>query len=385
MADNRVCRSINRAVRQDATALELFEDQERQARADREYAQRLQAGNAPREGPRPDLQQSVKPKVPEPKQTTLKAVAVAQTPPNAPPSLQQAVKPKAPEASQPMVQCTICTNTCRPDHVVQLACKHHYCKTCLTKLFRDSMKDESLFPPRCCRLEIPIHVMQGSFPPELVAEFYTKQLEFSTPNRTYCHRPTCSAFIPPSNIDWQVCVCPKCQSRTCVTCKGPYHFGKECPKDESMERVLRLAGQRGWKQCPCGQIVELRYGCNHITCRCKSEFCYTCGKKWKTCECPVWDEERLLAHNEAIAGRRPQAAAQPRRQAQPRQHAQVRQPAPQQVPVYDYYNDHCTHEEWDVLGGSHECEECQDVLEHYIMECMQCYLQVCKRCRWNRL
>lgn len=33
--------------------------------------------------------------------------------------------------------------------------------------------------------------------------------------------------------------------------------------------------------CPrCNVIVELESGCNHITCRCKHEFCYVCGLDW---------------------------------------------------------------------------------------------------------
>ena len=32
-----------------------------------------------------------------------------------------------------------------------------------------------------------------------------------------------------------------------------------------------------------------------MTCRCRTEFCYLCHARWKTCQCPQWDERRLLA------------------------------------------------------------------------------------------
>lgn len=32
-----------------------------------------------------------------------------------------------------------------------------------------------------------------------------------------------------------------------------------------------------------------------MTCLCRTEFCYLCRARWKTCACPQWDEHRLLA------------------------------------------------------------------------------------------
>src|SRR5436190_9935404 len=38
-------------------------------------------------------------------------------------------------------------------------------------------------------------------------------------------------------------------------------------------------------------MVELKEGCNHMTCRCTAEFCMICGSKWKTCDCPWFNYE----------------------------------------------------------------------------------------------
>ncbi|GAB5372824.1 hypothetical protein AAMO2058_001697600 [Amorphochlora amoebiformis] len=41
-------------------------------------------------------------------------------------------------------------------------------------------------------------------------------------------------------------------------------------------------------------MIELKVGCNHIKCfRCKTDFCYLCGVKWKNCGCPLWIESNL--------------------------------------------------------------------------------------------
>ena len=37
-------------------------------------------------------------------------------------------------------------------------------------------------------------------------------------------------------------------------------------------------------------MIELNHGCFHMTCRCKTQFCYRCGAQWKTCSCPQWEE-----------------------------------------------------------------------------------------------
>jgi hypothetical protein len=31
-----------------------------------------------------------------------------------------------------------------------------------------------------------------------------------------------------------------------------------------------------------------------MTCHCRAEFCFVCGVRWKNCECPQWNEQRLI-------------------------------------------------------------------------------------------
>lgn len=143
-------------------------------------------------------------------------------------------------------------------------CRHDYCRDCLDQLFRLSMTDESLFPPRCCRQPIALDDVRMFLPMETVREFLRKRPELETPNKTYCHLQSCSAWIPPQSIVDEVGVCPRCHLQTCTICKGSTHVG-DCPWDEATQQLLQTADDSGWQRCyNCRRVVELHTGCNHI-------------------------------------------------------------------------------------------------------------------------
>ncbi|CAJ2511441.1 Uu.00g070660.m01.CDS01 [Anthostomella pinea] len=106
---------------------------------------------------------------------------------------------------------------CRdPKHFTDLArapCNHEYCRACLAHLFQDSMLDETLFPPRCCKQPI-----------------YTGE------EQTISH----GAF-------------------------GPAHAG-DCPQDGALQAVLDVAREERWQRCyKCFTMIELNMGCFHMT------------------------------------------------------------------------------------------------------------------------
>ncbi|KAG2152103.1 hypothetical protein BD769DRAFT_1342703, partial [Suillus cothurnatus] len=162
---------------------------------------------------------------------------------------------------------------------------------------------------------------------ELLAEFTLKAQEFGTLKRVYCVAPTCSRFLGPLHEGFFTkvftCPSPTCGITTCGSCRGRHEgFSHRCTPDADTEQVLTLSRASGWARCPgCAQMIELNMGCFHMTCRCKTEFCYLCKALWKSCRCPQWDEARLLA------------AAERRVDAQlPARHAQLANP-PQQAPA----------------------------------------------------
>lgn len=56
-------------------------------------------------------------------------------------------------------------------------------------------------------------------------------------------------------------------------------------------------------------MVEHNQGCIHMTCKCKAQFCYICGLKWRTCTCA---DAQLGTIRAAADARRRQTEAQER-------------------------------------------------------------------------
>ncbi|KAI6150011.1 hypothetical protein EDD17DRAFT_1197334 [Pisolithus thermaeus] len=197
--------------------------------------------------------------------------------------------------------CVICQDPIHGSEI-QVPCGHHYDIPCITDLFQSSTRDESLYPPRCCRQNIPFSQVQPHFSRDLVTQFQEKSRELGTLNRVYCARQTCSRFLGPLTetlfgVTVYDCSAPNCGTRTCASCRGQYDgWMHTCRRDQGAEHVLNLGHTEGWSRCPgCSQLIELDMGCYHMTCRCRTEFCYLCRARWKTCRCPQWDERRLLA------------------------------------------------------------------------------------------
>lgn len=189
-------------------------------------------------------------------------------------------------------------------------CGHYYDKECILDLFASATRDESLFPPRCCRQNIPLASVQPYMTSKALQTFAEKAKEFSTLKRVYCANPTCSRFLGPQREGmatlWSslLLTCPECQTLTCDRCKNCVERGvmHRCNTDANDQKVLALGDREGWARCPgCGQMIELNLGCFHMTCRCRTEFCYLCKARWKTCACPQWDERRLLVAAEQRA------------------------------------------------------------------------------------
>jgi hypothetical protein len=163
-------------------------------------------------------------------------------------------------------RCIVCQDSKGPKEVFQAHCEHEYCRDCLFNLFESSLTDVSLFPPRCCRQEMILESVEGFLGDnELVHLFKQRRIELGTADKTYCHSPTCSAFILPNNIYGDLATCEKCAFVTCAMCKLATHDG-DCTADQGLQQILATAAEEGWQRCgKCKRVIELEYGCNHIT------------------------------------------------------------------------------------------------------------------------
>ncbi|KAK4233576.1 hypothetical protein C8A03DRAFT_47915 [Achaetomium macrosporum] len=333
LADEAMCKSITRAVETDAELVAAAVSEEEQTIRDRALAFRLSGRT-----------QSV-------------SRSIARSPDSS--DNQLLTDAKVFRRSRPL--------PLQPERRACVACteQYEYCDVCLRALFTSSLVDETLFPPKCCKQPIPLGSCATLLTSDIIAEYGPKEAEFRTPaaQRTYCR--ACSTFVPPEYVKGDVAYCgqPGCSAQTCTFCKAASHEATDCPQDPTRQDVLRLAAAEGWQHCfGCKRIVELDAGCYHITCRCGAQFCYVCGEAWKRCQCPQWDERRLLRRAEAN-----RAAMVEQERAHLRE------------------NHDCDHRSWRFVQGEHECELCHDTLKAFIWYCCQCHLAACSRCRRNRL
>jgi IBR domain, a half RING-finger domain len=165
--------------------------------------------------------------------------------------------------------------------------------------------DESSFPPRCCRQAIPRDSLFPFIARDVREMFEKASNEFSTRprDRVYCSNATCSEFLGTGGTDLTArrsMTCPECDHSTCSICRGPAHpRNTACSQDEGTGAIQSLMEENQWQRCPeCHRVIELTYGCFHMTCVCRAQFCYQCSGTWKTCKCPQWEERLLLVEAE---------------------------------------------------------------------------------------
>jgi IBR domain, a half RING-finger domain len=192
------------------------------------------------------------------------------------------------------LECVVCMSMFGAGEVLQLpGCHCFYCIDCLTQVFKLALSEDTACPATCHKIRIPLSLLikQEANPllPSDISLYKARATERTTPNPTYCSRPECSAFIPPRSMHHpDKATCRKCRAKTCRHCRKPFHNGT-CKEDEEVNRLLELGKGKGWRRCEkCKALVERMDGCLHMTCRCKAEFCYACGKAWGHCQgtCP---------------------------------------------------------------------------------------------------
>ena len=160
--------------------------------------------------------------------------------------------------------CTACTDSYPASDLVYTSCEHYYCAKCIASLFETAAKDESRFPPKCCGKPISLDIAKRSLTSVQISRFKEKSIEYSTPNRTYCSKEGCYAFIEPAFIEGDTATCEKCSQKTCTDCKCKSHEG-ECPEDVGLESLVKKAAEKGWQRCfKCKRMVERVSGCNHM-------------------------------------------------------------------------------------------------------------------------
>ncbi|KAF2703138.1 hypothetical protein K504DRAFT_444366 [Pleomassaria siparia CBS 279.74] len=281
-------------------------------------------------------------------------------------------------------QCTACMDRFPIARMITAKCSHRYCDKCMKELFMRSTKDEGLYPPRCCKQPIPLQIVAEFLSGDELSAFQLASIEFATVDKVYCSNKLCRTFIPPDHISVGLdrATCRKCGHHTCSLCNNTYHTGTDCPDDAALRETRELAKSMEWQTCyRCNRVVDLRSGCNHITCHCRAQFCYVCGLKWKSCKCPTADINRIVERAQEVVNRDAPddlPNAEHRRRVQEVQ-AQLEE-------------DHeCVHPGrfqrvfGRRRGGAMECEMCGAYHYKYLLQCRRCFINVCEECRRNRV
>ncbi|KAK3935200.1 hypothetical protein QBC46DRAFT_272275, partial [Diplogelasinospora grovesii] len=229
-----------------------------------------------------------------------------------------------PAVSDEPAACSACFAPLPLAQVMWSQCSHTFCEECLTHLISTSMEREALFPPACrvdgCNTLIPIHLSDYTDRPTSHLERWIAHnrslVDANLLVRYEQHRVICD--VPVDERLWcahcgtfqrittqnrtniiPTVLCSECNERTCRVCqKAAHNAGAFCtPITEEEEQDIQAllqseaAKELGLKACfACKRVIEKSAGCNHMTCVCSANFCYLCGKPWRTCSCPQFDE-----------------------------------------------------------------------------------------------
>ena len=270
LQDLRLAKSIVRAVESDGEIIRIAREEEDRAIRDRRVACTLGGLGLPQKPKREDFM------VLDPADkvlenlarmsgsVTLEKTGEVHRPARASSSKSTGKKHVSFQGDVKRQECVACREQKHDFDTLRASCGDVYCRECIVSLFLAALTDESLFPPRCCRQNIELEAAQDFLEPEIQEEYRLKEIEYSTPNRTYCTQPWCSRFLPSSAVTADVGTC-LCGFQTCTICKAAAHTG-DCPEDPATQDMLALAASYGWRQCSgCKRMVELAFGCNHIT------------------------------------------------------------------------------------------------------------------------
>jgi len=171
---------------------------------------------------------------------------------------------------------------------------------------------------------------------------------------------------PNSSCSLKLCsVC--CSSHASLTC-AEYQSTKRMFKGEIVDsQFIELIAREGFSQCnSCSMHVELESGCFHMTCNCTHQFCYLCKKRWKTCQCPQWDETRLTLRAKENLGDRANAVAI---EAEKRNIQNAEE---------------CVNHSWRRINcRGMSCGNCGFYMYVYKFQCTDCHFNVCNMCQFN--
>jgi len=177
------------------------------------------------------------------------------------------------------------------------------CVPGILTLFKDALKCEVNFPPRWGPDEIDFESFEDLFSDEFRLAYRAKTWEYTTPipKRVYCQHKVpskdksagqaeadfCNTFMG-SVETMGISLCSGCSNWMCMECREvalpPIHTcddTTDATKSDSESEAFDPATKgKEWQVCPnpaCKIKIELKDGCNQVTCFCTTSLCFACG------------------------------------------------------------------------------------------------------------
>lgn len=195
------------------------------------------------------------------------------------------------------IDCAICLEPVSDYETSYIKCNHIFHSECIYKYLEveiESRKSPILCPIEYCREEIDIPVTKDLIGIYLYDYYqnYTFENFVQSNSKEFICCPTAGCKFVFLDENLEEFECPNCLNRYCLKCRCIYHEKYSCKDfskinyDQNDIKFIKFVKGANFKQCPkCKYWVEKSDGCNHMTCRCRFEFCYICGGTYNKCNC----------------------------------------------------------------------------------------------------
>ncbi|CAF2916168.1 unnamed protein product [Rotaria sp. Silwood2] len=181
------------------------------------------------------------------------------------------------------------------------SCAHWLCNDCWKQYLENSIKRVNVVvcPEWNCCSMVDVGTMLSLVNVRCM-NIYERNIEKCLVNlsRSYvkCPLQSCSNIVQVigARIDYIRC---RCGHRFCINCKQEPHFPATCSAYRLyMDEVFRngdlisdynaITQIKGRNCVSCNNFIEKNGGCNHMTCSCGAEFCWSCTGYWKDHNAP---------------------------------------------------------------------------------------------------
>jgi hypothetical protein len=113
----------------------------------------------------------------------------------------------------------------------------------------------------------------------------------------------CIRDVSERGLQW---TCLGCGALACASCRAPWHADETCEQymtstalNVKETRIVEGESKRPIVECPsCSAKIQKADGCNHMTCPCDAQFCYTCQTPYLWTSTETWEHVLAAKHKE---------------------------------------------------------------------------------------